>query len=65
MNNNLTADAERVLIVYLNNDIVVENVPGEVDVDSYLDEQDYDARQVELISMGEFNERLDQMLLQY
>ncbi|EGL19111.1 MULTISPECIES: hypothetical protein [Paenibacillus] len=65
MNNNLTADAERVLIVYLNNDIVVENVPGEVDVDSYLDEQDYDARQVELISMGEFNERLDQMLLHY
>ncbi|MFS0838192.1 hypothetical protein [Paenibacillus sp. UNC499MF] len=65
MNNNLTADAERVLIVYLNNDIVVENVPGEVDVDSYLDEQDYDARQVELISMGEFNDRLDQMLLQY
>ncbi|MCY9592776.1 hypothetical protein ACFVVQ_02850 [Paenibacillus chitinolyticus] len=65
MNNNFTADAERVLIVYLNNDIVVENVPGEVDVDSYLDEQDYDARQVELISMGEFNERLDQMLLQY
>ncbi|WP_235918167.1 hypothetical protein [Paenibacillus lutrae] len=65
MGNRYAYDAEQVLIVHLQNDILVENVHSDLDIETYLDRFQNDAKQVELISLGEFNERLDDMLLHY